>query len=76
MLVHKMQYGSKKPTSCTTGALANVEYNFFFVCVFSTNNFHDYVFGHSFQLVINCKMLLGLLKDERVKSLQISTGMK
>ena len=82
VLAHKMPDGSEKPIGYASRTLTNAERNYSQLekeglsCIFGIKKFHDYLFGHAFELVTDHKPLLGLLKEDRATSPQASARIK
>ena len=78
VLAYKMPDGSKKPISYASRTLTQAEHNYSqlekedLTCIFGIKKFHDYLFGHAFELVTDHKPLLGLLKEDHAMSPQAS----
>ena len=79
VLSHKMADGTERPIAYSSRTLTASERNYSqlekegLACIFGIKKFHDYVFGHSFELVTDHKPLLGLLKEYRATSQQASS---
>ena len=82
VLAHKMPDGTERPIGYASRTLTKAESNYAQLekealsCVWGVKKFHDYVFGHAFDLVTDHKPLLGLLKEDRVMSPQASARIK
>ena len=82
VLAHKMPDVSEKPIGYASRTLTNAERNYSKLekeglsCIFGIKKFHDYLFGHAFELVTDHKPLLGLLKEDRATSPQASARIK
>ena len=82
VLSHKMPDGSERPIAYSSRTLNAAERHYSqlekegLACIFGIKRFHDYVFGHSFELVTDHKPLLGLLKEDRATSQQASSRIK
>ena len=80
VLAHKMPDGSKRPIGYASRTLTKSERNYSQLekeglsCIFGIKKFHDYVFGHAFELVTDHKPLLGLLKEDRATTLPGSSA--
>ena len=78
VLAHKMPDGSDKPIGYISRPLTKSERNYSQLekegisCIFGIKNFHNYLFGHPFELVTDYKSLLCLLKEDRATSPQAS----
>ena len=79
VLAHKMPDGSERPIGYASRTLTKSERNYSQLekeglsCIFGIKKFHDYVFGHAFELVTDHKPLLGLLKEDRATTQQASS---
>ena len=77
-----MPDGSEKPIGYTSRTLTPAERNYSQLekeglsCVYGIKYFHDYLFGHRFELITDHKPLLGLLKEDRPTSSQASARIK
>ena len=82
VLSHRMPDGSERPIGYASRPLNSAEKNYSQLekeglsCVFGVRKFHQYLFGHSFQLVTDYKPLLGLIKEDRAISVQASAQIK
>ena len=82
VLAHKMPDGSVKPIGYASRTLTAAECNYSQLekeglsRIYGIKKFHDYVFGHSFELVTDHKPFLGLLKEHRATSPQVSARIK
>ena len=82
VLAHKMPDGSERPIGYASRTLTKSERNCSQLekeglsCIFGIKKFHDYVFGHAFELVTDHKPLLGLLKEDRATTQQASARIK
>ena len=82
VLSHKMPDGAERPIGYASRTLTDAERNYSqlekegLTCIFGIKRFHDYLFGRSFQLIIDHKPLLGLLKENRAISPQASARIK
>ena len=71
VLYHKILDGTDRPIAYASHTLNPAECNYSqlqkegLACVFEVKKFHDYVFGHQFQLVTDHKPLLGQIKEDR-----------
>jgi len=77
-----MADGTERPIGYVSRTLSKAERNYSqlekegLACIFGIKKFHDYLFGHSFELVTDHKPLLGLLKEDRALSPQASARIK
>ena len=82
VLSHKMADGAERPIAYASRTLTASERNYSqlekegLACIFGIKKFHDYVFGQTFELVMDHKPLLGLLKEYRATSQQASSRIK
>ena len=82
VLSHRMPDGSEQPIGYASRSLNSAEKNYSQLekeglsCVFGVLKFHQYLFGHSFQLVTDHKPLMGLIKEDRAVSVQASAWIK
>ena len=82
MLAHKTPDGTEKPIGYASRTLTPAERNYSQLekealsCIFGIKKFHDYLFGHPFELITDHKPLLGLLKEDRPTSAQASARIK
>lgn len=82
VLGHKMPDGSEKPIGYVSRTLTRSECNYSqlekegLALIFGIKKFHNYLFGHSFELITDHKPLLGLLKEDRELSQQASARIK
>ena len=82
VLAHKMPDGSERPIGYASHTLNKSERNYSQLekeglsCIFGIKKFHNYLFGHQFELVTDHKPLLGLLKEDRPTSPQASARIK
>lgn len=82
VLSHKMSDGTDSPIAYASRTLNPAERNYSqlekegLACVFGVKKFHDYVFGHHFELVIDHKPLLGLIKEDQATPTQASARIK
>ena len=82
VLSHRMPDGSERPIGYASRSLNSAKKNYSQLekeglsCVFGVRKFHQYLFGHSFQLVTDHKPLLGLIKEDRAVSVQASARIK
>ena len=82
VLAHKMPDGSERPIGYASRTLNKSERNYSQLekeglsCIFGIKKFHNYLFGHPFELVTDHKPLLGLLKEDRPTSPQASARIK
>ena len=78
VFVHKMPDRSEKTIGYASFTLTSAKRNYLQLekeglkYTFKIKKFHDYLFGHAFELVTDRKPLLGLLKEDRVTSPQAS----
>ena len=81
VLAHKTPEG-ERPIAYVSRTLTAAEQNYSqlekegLACVFGVKKFHNYVFGHPFELVTDHKPLLGLLKEDRATSAHASARIK
>ena len=81
-LPDKLPDGSEKPIGFASRTLSPAERNYSQLekeglsCIFGIKKFHEYLFGHPFELVTDHKPLLGLLKEDRPTSAQASARIK
>ena len=70
VLAHQMPDGSERSIGYASHTLTKAESNYFQLekeglsCIFGIRKFHDYLFGHHFDLVTDHKPLLGLLQED------------
>ena len=82
VLSHKMRDGSERPIGFASRTLTAAECNYSELekeglsCIFGIKRFHDYLFGHPFQLITDHKPLLGLLKENKATSPQASARIR
>ena len=82
VLAHKMPDGSEKPIGYASRTLSPAEQNYSQLekeglsCIYGIRKFHDYLFGHPFELVTDHKPLLCLLREDRPTSPQASARIK
>ena len=82
VLAHRMPDGTERPIGYTSRTLTKAEQNYSQLekeglsCVFGIRKFHNYLFGHHFQLITDHKPLLGLLKEHRPVNPQASARIK
>ena len=82
VLAHKMPDGSEHPIGYASCTLSKAERNYSHLekeglaSIFGIKKFHDYLFGRSFELITDHKILLGLLKEGRATSAQESARIK
>ena len=82
VLSHKMRDGSERPIGFASRMLTAAERNYSQLekeglsCIFGIKRFHDYLFGHPFQLITDHKPLLGLLKENKATSPQASARIR
>ena len=82
VLAHQMADGTEKPIGYASRTLSKAERNYSqlekegLACIFGVKKFHDYVFGHPFELITDHKPLLGLFKENRGTSQQASARIK
>ena len=82
VLAHVMPDGSKKPIGYASRSLTSAERNYSqlekegLACVFGVKKFHDYVFGHPFELVTDHKPLITLLSEYKATSAQASARIR
>ena len=79
VLSHRMADGTERPIAYSSHTLTPSERNYSqlekegLACIFGILKFHNYVFGHSFELITDHKPLLGLLKEYHATSQQASS---
>ena len=77
-----MPDGSERPIGYASRSLNSAEKNYSQLekeglsCIFRVCKFHQYLFGHSFQLMTDHKPLLGLIKKDRAVSVLASARIK
>ena len=82
VLAHIMPDGSEKPIGYVSRSLTSAERNYSqlekegLACVFGVKKFHDYVFGHPFQLVTDHKPLITLLSEYKTTPVQASARIR
>ena len=82
VLAHEMPDGTERPIGYVSRTLSKAERNYSqlekegLACIFGIKKFHDYLFGHPFELITDHKPLLGLLKGDRVLAPQASARIK
>ena len=78
VLFQRESSGTERPIAYASRNLNSSERNYSQLekeglsCIFGIKKFHDYVFGHPFELITDHKPLLGLLKEDRATSQQAS----
>ena len=71
VLAHQFTDGSEQPVSFVSRTLSQVERNYSQIereglaCVFGIKKFHFYLFGHSFTLITDHKLLVSLFNEHR-----------
>ncbi len=82
VLAHRMPDGTEKPVGYASRTLSKAERNYSQLekeglsCIFGIKRFHQYLFGHPFQLITDHKPLLGLLSEHKTISPQASARIK
>ena len=82
VLSHKVADSTERPIAYASRTLTPSERNYSqlekegLACIFGIKKFHDYVFGHSFELITDHKPLLGLLKEYCATSQQAFSRIK
>ena len=71
MLAHQFSDGSEQPIGFVSHTLSQAECNYLQIereglaCVFGVKKFYSYLFGHSFTLIADHKLLVTLFKEHR-----------
>ena len=71
VLSHRMKDGTEKPVAFVSRTLSKAERNYSQIekeglaVVFAVKKFHQYLFGHQFEVYTDHKPLLGLFKEDR-----------
>ena len=82
ILSHKMASGDEQPIAYASRTLSDAERNYSQLekeglsCIFGIKKFHNYLFGHPFELITDHKPLLGLLRGDKVLPAQASARIK
>ena len=82
VLSHRMPDGSERPIAYASRTLNSSEQNYSqlekegLACIFGIKRFHDYLLGRHFELVMDHKPLLGLLREDLATPLQASARIK
>ena len=82
VLAHVMPDGSEKPIGYASRSLTSAERNYSrlekegLACVFGVKKFHDYVFGHPFELVTDHKPLITLFTEYKATSAKASARIR
>jgi len=82
VLSHKMPSGDEQPIAYASRTLSDAEHNYLqleiegLACIFGVKEFHNYFFGHPFEMIMDHKPLLGILRGDKALPAQASARIK
>jgi len=82
VLSHKMPSGGEQPIAYASRTLSDAERNYSqlekegLACIFGVKKFHNFLFGHPFEMITDHKPLLGLLRGDKALPAQASARIK